>query len=860
MYEHFFNHFQDNQLVLTANRRLAHYLHRRYAHYQQSLGKVAWPTPHILPLELWIIQVWKNIRRQTTLLSPLQEFILWQQLSKQDRATITTLQQAWQNLIAWDIEITVLAGQAANEATLSFYQWATQFQSFCTEHHWISSAKLPAELLAADLSPYLPKALFLCGFDNLPPILTKLLTKIAADCPVSTLKTQNLEASSVEQIACEETETEIRQMAQWAYQLYQQNPHFSILCVVPHLTEIRSLVSRLILQTFHDDREAVNISSGQALSEFPIIQAALQLIQLLAGSLRDEEWESLLQSPYLAVTAIDQEVGALADARRRQQNLRHPTITAMLPILTVLQTQYPQSTLLKRWNALNNLQKQLPQQQTLNQWLDWFQMILHRLQWPGYQSLNSLEYQIYQRWQQALEEFLPCTDIINQSINLETALSLLSTHLTQIIFQGKTRETPVQVLGVLETAGIPCDALWVMGLSSERWPPAATPNPFLPYSLQIEANMPHASAHRELEFTQQTMQRLLASAPIIKLSYPCKEGDRECAPSPLIEMFPIKKNNTLSSTSLSLPIDKPTLEAVPDRYGPPLTTAEQIRGGTSILKSQALCPFQAFATIRLAATPLERTSIGLLPRQRGQLLHHALEWLWKQLKTQKTLNNLSDSTLHTFITTTLTQLLQDHYASTLPMHSQVFLPLEIIRLTRLLMNWLALEKQRESFTVIAQEKEYQVTIGTLKIPCRIDRIDRLKDGSELVIDYKSNLNTLYDWFTERPTQPQLPIYAVFCVEATHCQSLAFAEVSVPQFKGILSEKKALFLSSGFTKINKLKNPDDINNWQDLLDHWKTSLEKLSADFCQGIAEVNPKENACRYCKLQSFCRVSVCPA
>ena len=53
-------------------------------------------------------------------------------------------------------------------------------------------------------------------------------------------------------------------------------------------------------------------------------------------------------------------------------------------------------------------------------------------------------------------------------------------------------------LGVLESAGLEFDALWVSGLTDETWPLAAQPNPFIPPALQRKAEIPEASAQASL--------------------------------------------------------------------------------------------------------------------------------------------------------------------------------------------------------------------------------------------------------------------------------------------------------------------------------------------------------------------------
>ena len=51
----------------------------------------------------------------------------------------------------------------------------------------------------------------------------------------------------------------------------------------------------------------------------------------------------------------------------------------------------------------------------------------------------------------------------------------------------------------------------------------------------------------------------------------------------------------------------------------------------------AASPFDAFATGRLHARPLEETKIGLDARDRGNLVHYMMEVIWADLKNQATL-------------------------------------------------------------------------------------------------------------------------------------------------------------------------------------------------------------------------------
>ena len=78
------------------------------------------------------------------------------------------------------------------------------------------------------------------------------------------------------------------------------------------------------------------------------------------------------------------------------------------------------------------------------------------------------------------------------------ALARLRRLAAQTLFQPEAPDAPVQILGVLESAGMSFDHLWVMGLSDEAWPIHPRPNPFLPLEAQRQARVPEASLEATL--------------------------------------------------------------------------------------------------------------------------------------------------------------------------------------------------------------------------------------------------------------------------------------------------------------------------------------------------------------------------
>ena len=180
---------------------------------------------------------------------------------------------------------------------------------------------------------------------------------------------------------------------------------------------------------------------------------------------------------------------------------------------------------------------------------------------------------------------------------------------------------PIQILGVLESAGLRFDCLWVSGLTDAAWPLAARPNPFIPVALQKKAGVPQASPETSAALDRRLTEEWLAAADEVVVSWPAKEEDRDLAPSPLIAH--------VSDGTLELPefprlrdllFSRKSLVNIEDGKGPAVAPGP-VRGGTRVLADQAACPFRAFARWRLAAEPLETPLAGPDASDRGKLLH-----------------------------------------------------------------------------------------------------------------------------------------------------------------------------------------------------------------------------------------------
>ena len=658
------------------------------------------------------------------------------------------------------------------------------------------------------------------------------------------------------------------QMAQWAKKRLEENPRQNIGCIIPQLTAHRSLILRIFTRIFAPENHLpgvspselpFNISGGQSLDQFEIIRSALQALSLNPAKIAIESLSYLLQSPYLCQNENDINLGAQLDAECRRLGGFELPLPALFSAMTHWQADYPGHTWLQRWRAHAALSKVTESLQLPSAWAEHFSQQLTALGWPGGRGLNSLEYQLIQRWQELFVE-LAELDMISGTVTRTTALHCLQRLAAQTVFQPQTEsKSPIQILGILESSGFYFDAMWVMGLDDRNWPPPAQPNPFLPYSLQTQRQMPHASTQRELIYAQQITQRLLNSAGKIWLSCSPAEPDQTVRFSRLVPEVAIEDSQDsppfLSyAENIFLSARK---ETVPEEQAPPVALTEKIGGGSGILTRQAECPFRAFATFRLNAVALEEPTLGISARQHGILIHNALEYIWKALKNQQNLLAMNDAALQKMLTEIVDRVTEE----LLLQQESPFTFIEKNRLIALLSEWLALEKKRPPFQVIEQETERSLELSGLRLRLKIDRIDQLEDGGQLLIDYKTGLTSIQDWLTERLRQPQLPLYALNICHPQKLVGVAFAQlhVSKPGFKGLHEESldTARYFPAGIINVDSHKEYFAPRIWAELLEYWRTALEKLAAEFRNGHAQVDPADNGtpCQTCDLQPLCRV-----
>jgi RecB family exonuclease len=173
--------------------------------------------------------------------------------------------------------------------------------------------------------------------------------------------------------------------------------------------------------------------------------------------------------------------------------------------------------------------------------------------------------------------------------------------------------------------------------------------------------------------------------------------------------------------------------------------------------------------------------------------------------------------------------------------------LEQRRLQNLLDQWLEIEKSRAAFVVLEPEEDRLVTLGGLQVRTRVDRIDELASGGEIILDYKTGQVKSTGWDTDRPDEPQLPLYCVTSERPLRGVAFALIRTGELAFRGITENEAVL---PGIKRMST--EPVSL---ADLVAGWRRILERLAADYSSGLATVDPKQGACDHCELTALCRI-----
>lgn len=799
-------------LVLAANRRLAAHLNGEVEAANLAAGLAAWPQARITTFEAYLQSVWEPLWSESQPIpQPLSE-LLWERViqaaaNREARDLPDPLGAAALAIEAHALmalyRIPAAALTGASEEADAFARWRHAYGEALRTHGYLDPAELPGLVADRIRTGSIPAEglVALAGFDEHPPArrdLIEALQERGAEVVEIGFPRREGWAGSWR---ATDPEEEVKAVARWALNLLVEKPASRIGIIAVRMEEYRDAIERAFTGEFHP-REAVtgerltplfDMSLGAPLNREGIVETALGLLEWAVRPLAPERARALASSPYLNPEAFEKSgLGA--------------------PI-----SPQPPSALAAH-----------------------FSEALRKAGWGATLSLTSREYQAAEKFRSLLHR-MGVYDPLAPLVEPRWVVSRLARWCKEP-FRPQTGRAPITVLGLLESGGLHFDHLWLLGGHEGAWPPASRPNPLIPYRVQLDHGVRQASPESTLERARRITERLLNGADEVVVSFPASVEETPATLSPLFAHLPplqptLAPNETpaaqvrrLGLVELARRMDEPV----------PLQAGEELRGGAALLAAQARCPFMAFARHRLGVRAPEEEGTGVDPLTKGAMLHEALHHLHGLLVNREAVVGATPEERARAVDESLALARKAGFKEGVRGR---LLEVETERIAQVLEKWLEAECERPEFEVVERETVRAFLAGNIPMTLRIDRIDET-DCGVVILDYKSGRipgrKRLRD---ERLIEPQLPLYALACPEAS---GVAWARLD--RGECALVGHMAGEGQGGITSA-----PD----WEELKIRWRAGIDLLAAELEKGVAIPDPggKRRYCEFCGLTPLCRI-----
>ncbi|MEO8485612.1 MAG: PD-(D/E)XK nuclease family protein [Betaproteobacteria bacterium] len=867
----------EGATVVTPNRRLARHLTDAHDGAQRAVGKRAWTAATVLPWPAWMRLLDSEVvgagaAPARARLGDHASSALWRDIVASDEpAPLDVAGLAASAEGAWVLVHTFGSGGESwrawagrDDEPAVFARWAERYRAACDELRAVDPASVPNRVAqaAGAMPAWRGRPVVLAGFTALTPVERRVVEALrgagmAIDaCPtvedVATVPSIAAFASPGEEIAA---------ALDWARAAVEARPQRRIGIVVPDLSSRLAAVRRAARERLGaPDGDGVapawNVSLGAALDEAPVVAAALDLLALAWSSLPVGHAAAVIRSRHFADGAGD---GRTARARVERlwldAGMRHARLG---DAIAALGAGDPWSERLVRVADLARRTRQA----TRHEWVDAWREALRIAGWPGDRSPSSAEYQAAGALDELWAAFATIDAVAGthakRTIGGDEAVRTLAEWAAATPFQTESPPAPIQILGLIESIGLPFDALWIAGMTDEAWPRAPRPHPLLPIRWQRERGVSRSDAAIELAWAQGVTAQWLGAASEVVVSHAPAPDARTSTCSALFSGGAAREMTVQPSAARRVFDARGPRERLRDPDAPPFAGDEQARAGASLVEAQSACPFQALAAMRWRADPWPSASIGLTLMERGTLVHATLDAFWRETKTHAALVALMadapafadrcDASARAALTT----LRQDRLRR-IPAAVRAG---EAERLASQLRRWLeTVERDRPPFSVLDTEKKLPLAIGALRLRLRIDRVDALHDGGVAIVDYKTGaVPAVARWIAPRPEATQIALYSLAWRQANP-ESFTAATV-LAQLRPGGCTTTGYYASDTDRFTTAPKRQVVVDDWPAFEATRDAKLTSLAQAFARGVAEVAPRNRQeCRRCRRQALCRI-----
>ncbi|MEZ5566383.1 MAG: PD-(D/E)XK nuclease family protein [Gammaproteobacteria bacterium] len=876
--------------LLTATRRLARQIRQNHDQARADSGELAWLSADALPLDAWLRRTWewlvvhndplahsqlpKGRLLTGRLLTEDECRMVWDRVLADaadlpHAALIAPLAAAgWRLCQLWGITAADLHMSADTDDARAFAGWVSAYNNVLAERNWIDSTTLLTVLpTVLDDSGSMAgiiagQEIGMAGFVPWTPAVDALAAALERhDVTVRTVAPTPCDSSSRIVLARDDVD-ELARAFRWAAELKKQRPGATVAIVLGNL-ELQAAEARRVgmnvlapgWQLREPAARPVALAAGRQLTDYPVVATALAQLRLFTATSSFEEASHLLRSPYITGAVTERSARAAAELKLREYPLEPISVIALLP---VLRERAP--VIGQRWATTSAMVDVVRDRRLLpNTWAGHFSDWLAAAGWPGDRSLDSVEHQAAEAWQMLLSSFAAMDEVAGQ-ISLRAALGVLARQAHDRAFEPESAAGAVQVLSLKEAGGQSFDGLWIAGLTADRWPAPARPHPLVPLRLQRAAGIPEAAAGTQESLLRQRLAQLTAAAGEVILSWPAERDGVTQLPSPFLndktivgavsderDVEPIGDSHPLrDAIAAQNTASEAIVETVADDP-PPLhsntdaNTGDQayghatfkVSGGSRVLVLQAVCPARAFIEFRLNGQELRAPARPLDPATRGRILHRLLEKMYRLEACRSGLGKLDTEELHQHYVKVVAKVL-DEFLPPGNLFCAQLRPLEIERLWTQLQALRELDASRPDFQVETEVRR-EIDVGTLGLSLRLDRIDHLDEGGDLVIDYKTGEFKPAGWKKGRLQDSQLPLYAL----SENARGVAVVQI-LPLGAKLVGVGDPALSVPGVKHAQDFFKAEQLD-WPAVLARWQRQLHELAAEFSAGDFRVNPAD-------------------
>ena len=870
------SHLRERGTLVVPSLQRAHAVELAFAAAAIAEGRRVFASPDVPTLAVWMRREIECRARQDTtewprLLTPAQEWFLWRQSAADAVRALTLLNgSALSQSLQRSSELAVHyrikpADHGADGEGAILCRAQRAFDERCRE---LQAASAPAllERLASGGADR-GRATLWRGFDALPPALRDLAGASFA-APSDSARSVAVEPRV---LRTQDGEEELERIAGWCRERLLEKSDARLLVVLPASPGTRERLAALIRQAIDPasllgggGASPVTIEGAPSLAQSPMIAHALTTLAWLAGTEADfDSFSRWLRSPYWSRPTAAARAGL--DVRLRERPLAGVPLRELLGALRLVPPElHPASRELS--GTLTSAATALGEgSASPRAWSERFAAALTAAGWPGPLAANGDGQQAQLRWHELLDEFGGLTGSL-APLPRDEALRLLHELADRAPFRPADEDPSVAVSAALVDPIVRYDGIWVAGLHAEAFPQPPEPDPFLPLAAQLAANVPAASAAGRLAQARALIGAWRRSGGELVLSSPAYAEDLELLPSPLLAGL-APATGPARAPWLPARLRREGLtESLVDASGRPWAPAQPLPRGTRSLDLQNLCPFRAYAELRLGCTRRERIEPGIAPNRRGELLHAALQRLWERLGDSRSLAALPTEALDALIARSVEEaahaalarpsrgrrtaprlggLQLDLFARVPPMLAR-----ECRRAERLIRKLCELERARAPFRVEAIEGDMRLSLAGATLHMRVDRVDALEGGGRAILDYKSGRPVKSDWLGERPTHPQLLAYAQALGDDVAAIATVVVSAREVRFDGVARAANLL------PAIKPVSPGGEADGWLEQQSAWRAIVVRLIRGFLAGDAAVDPRPGACDYCHVRDACRIA----